>query len=469
MDSKQNQQENGRKGMLSHEKIYMIMQWLPIGVSSIFFIKNIFAGDITAMITIGLCLMVFGGMLGIFKIKNVKLYTKELGLAIALPFLVFMISLNSGESYSDDFSLFLAVIGMTGLYLEPLFTKIQIILIDIILVLMYIAHPEKAESLSQYILCLVAFTLAAFLFYLVIKRGRSFIEISQERAEESEQLLASIRSMGKELQEDFAISSAQIETETKALLTGSEQITKGSDTVARSCSEVQGTIKETERQITQLNKEVNLFETALSDNQKNIESMGGQLHKISETIGASGTNFRCMEEQMKEIAGIAKQINDISFQLTILSLNAAVEATHAGDSGSGFQVLAEEMRALSESSTGFSNRVADVLTELLDSVEKTAKQISGSEVALETSEGKMQELVNSFERLNKQFSVLYQNIELQTTCVTQIDHIFAQLHTDVTEMNESSKENNSAVYSIAKTMKQYKGNVDKIVENTQSI
>ena len=261
MDKKQKE----TKKMLSTEAIYKIMQYLPPAVSGIFFLKNVAEGNTVAMAIIGLCLAVFVGVLILVKVRNVSLYTREYIMSFALPLLVFMISLFSGASYSDDFPLFLAVIAITGLYLEPKFTRAQVVFVDILLVIMYIVHPEKAGGTSQYILCMVVFTLAAGLFYQVIKRGRAFIELGQERAEEAEKLLESIRNMGAELQHDFRVSSAKIESGTQGLQRESISITQGASEVSDSCSIVHEKIKETEAQIGLLNEGVGQFEVALGE------------------------------------------------------------------------------------------------------------------------------------------------------------------------------------------------------------
>lgn len=457
------------KNVMSHETIYKIMQWLPIAVSGVFFLKNLSIGNVTAMITIGICLVVFGGLLIFMKVRNVSLFVREYALSVALPLLVFVISLNSGASYSDDFSLFLAVIAMTGMYMEPAFTKTQFVLVDICLVVMYLAHPEKAESLGQYILCAGMFTLAAGLFYLVIKRGRAFIEISDERAMVSEKLLESIRTMGVELQQDFEDSSARIEVSAQGLQEGSVSIARGAGEVSDSCSVVRDKIKETGDQVGLLNEDVKQFEDVLVDNRKNMEAMSDQMEAVSDIIIQSGSVFRTMEEQMHELAGIAKQISDISFKLTLLSLNASVESAHAGESGSGFEVLAAEMRELSENSGTFSNQVSDVLKELLEKVEETAERVSGSEEALTRSKQTLTDLAGSFERLDQQFNSLYENIERQNNNVNQIDYIFDTLNQRVADMHSSSLTNQNAVEAIVDAMEVYKGNVGRIVENTQSI
>ena len=457
------------KQMMTPEKIYKIMQWLPVGVASIFFLINVVKGNTPAIIVIGLCLVVFIGISVISNKRDLDLYKKEYILAIALPTLVFMISLFSGASYSDDFPLFLAVIAMTGMFLEPQFTRTQMILVDVYLVIMYIVHPEKSGGLSQYILCAACFTLAAGLYYQVIKRGRAFIEISEKRARESEALLDSVRAMGTELQHDFAVSSSKIDMSTAGLQKGSALITQGAGQVSDSCNVVLGKLKETEEQIGMMNEVVGSFEAALQENKNNVNAMNSQVNTVSGIISESSATFRTMEAQMKEIAGIARQINDISFKLTILSLNASVEAAHAGEAGSGFEVVANEMRALSETSAGFSAQVSDVVKELLQKVEVTSRKVTDGDEALNASEETMTALVGSFDKLSEQFEQLYRNIENQNYNVSQINNIFGELNYKASEMHSSSITNQDAVEDIVEAMTVFSGNVGKIVKNTQSI
>ena len=461
--------EKKQKKMMTNEVIYKITQLVPVVIASVFFIINTIKGNTPAMLVIGLCILIFLGMFTIANKKNFSMQNKEFMVSLALPCLVFIISMFSGASYSDDFSLYLSAIAISGMFLEPRVTKVQIVLIEVFLVAMFFAHPEKTGGTGQYILCVACFTVAAVLVYQVIKRGKAFIDISNEKAAESEGLLNSIRAMGAELQNDFNASSAKIEAGTQELMKGSALIAHGAGEVSHSCNIVQDKIKDTQDQIGQLNEEVKQFEAGLLENQNNVADMQNQIDAVGDMVAESGAVFRAMEDQMNEIAGIAKQISDIAFKLTILSLNAAVESAQAGEFGAGFDVIATEMRELSESSGGFATKVEDVVKDLSKRVTITSEKFTGSEEALAESKRTMAGLVESFDKLNKQFEELYGNIEAQNRNINQIDYIFDELDHRVSDMHNSSVENKNAVDAIADAMNGYRENIDKVVKNTQSV
>lgn len=458
-----------KKKPISHETIFKIMLWVTLVVAAAFFLKNVIGKNTQGIIVIGASLAIFIVLLLGMRVKNVATIKQEFVLSICLGFLIFIISLFSGASYSDDFPMFLAVIGMTGLYLEPRFTRVQIVVFNILLIAMYFIHPEKAGSTSQFILCQVIFTLAACLFYQTIKRGRSFIELGEERAEQAEELLTSMRQMGVDLEKDFTSSSAQIEDQTRGLERGSSSIAREAAAMSDSCSEVHDKIQVTEQQIGELNREVKEFEHALTENKNNMDTMNSQLQSVSGTIYEANEVFQAMKQQMTEIARIADELGTISFKVTLLSLNASIEAAHAGEAGTGFDVVASEMRELSASSDLFSKQVSDVVAHVLSQVKDTAQQFEDSKEAIVQSEATMKELQESFEKLTQQFDTLYSNIEEQNRNVKQVDTIFGDLQNCVADMHHYSVENQGAVQGIVEAMDIYKGNISRVIANTKAV
>lgn len=78
----------------------------------------------------------------------------------------------------------------------------------------------------------------------------------------------------------------------------------------------------------------------------------------------------------KEVLNIVGIINDISERINLLSMNAAIEAAHAGDMGKGFTVVAAEIRKLAESTNKNSKGIEDFLKRIAKRTDETLKSTS---------------------------------------------------------------------------------------------
>ena len=124
-----------------------------------------------------------------------------------------------------------------------------------------------------------------------------------------------------------------------------------------------------------------------------MDTIRGQIQETSKRIKRLG-------ESSQEIGDIVSLINDIADQTNILSLNAAIQASMAGDAGRGFAVVADEVQRLAERSSAATKQIAALgktiqtdTNEAVISMEQTttevvsgAKRAQDAGVALEEIE-----------------------------------------------------------------------------------
>lgn len=68
-------------------------------------------------------------------------------------------------------------------------------------------------------------------------------------------------------------------------------------------------------------------------------------------------------------------ISEISAQTNLLSLNAAIEAARAGEQGRGFQVVATEVRKLSEQSALSANQIVPLVASIEKGMRNAAESM----------------------------------------------------------------------------------------------
>jgi len=471
--------KNVKKEPISKEQIFKIMRNIAFAVASIFFVKDLLGGEIGGAIFIGACLGIFALVLGLMKKFHVDADKQQFVVSIVLMLLIFFISINSGAYYSDDYMLYLASYALAGLYLNPNITKVQIVLGDVLFIIMYLLKPQNVESTSQFIMCMVTFTLAGVMVYLVIQRGSAFIEQSDRRTHEAVSLIESMRNIGEELQQNFESSSGRMDSlkEANAVLSnnalelkdGSMSITNEARVVADSCDQVHEKLEITENQIQALEDEMHKFEVTLSANQKQMTVMGDQVANIKTTIAEANHVFQKLNDQMEEITNVLGQLNAISSKTTMLALNASIEAARAGQAGVGFAVVAEQVKTLAVDSSKCANEVAVVVAAIQEQINETSTQLVDSTDSIDTSLKTLDGLQETFGELNNQFGSLHKNIEVQNNNIDQVNLIFTELKDKISVMSDYSEENQAAVQSITDTIEVYKENIELVIDDTQQI
>ncbi len=137
------------------------------------------------------------------------------------------------------------------------------------------------------------------------------------------------------------------------------------------------------------------------------------MDNIREQIQDTSKRIKRLGESSQEIGDIVSLINDIADQTNILALNAAIQASMAGDAGRGFAVVADEVQRLAERSSAATKQIealvktiqTDTNEAVISMEQTTAEVVRGARLAQDAGVA-----LEEIEKVSKTLAALIQNI-----------------------------------------------------------
>ncbi|HPY04113.1 MAG TPA: methyl-accepting chemotaxis protein, partial [Spirochaetota bacterium] len=142
---------------------------------------------------------------------------------------------------------------------------------------------------------------------------------------------------------------------------------------------------------------------------RTIDEIYNKFTNVDSSLGSSENIFSDLNNTASTVREAIKEIEQISDQTSMLSLNASIEASRAGEFGKGFAVVADGVNRLSEKSSA--------QTEVLSSYfERVTESVSDNWEVLNKCREDISEAVKSLRRIRNYYkdtvviSALYQNM-----------------------------------------------------------
>jgi methyl-accepting chemotaxis protein len=182
----------------------------------------------------------------------------------------------------------------------------------------------------------------------------------------------------------------------------------------------------------ELSEGTNQQAASVEETSASLEQMGASIHQNSENAqrteaiaekgvkeaAETGQATRAMIEDVNAIIDKLSVIEEIAYQVNLLSLNASIEAARAGEHGRGFSVVASEVKKLADRSrkaasevralatkTGLSAaRVDKVLVALVPSIRETSdlvRDVSAASTEQSTGIGQLNAAMTQIEQVTQ--------------------------------------------------------------------
>jgi hypothetical protein len=247
---------------------------------------------------------------------------------------------------------------------------------------------------------------------------------------------------------DLSSAIQHMQASSVELQSASTEQAAGAKEQASTANEVSTTLKElvaTARQIGESAQRV----SQLADESRAV-AKGGDLtgNRAQEAVSATKRQVDLIVHHMldlgkksQQIGSVLDIINELSEQTNILSINATIEASGAGESGARFAAVAEEIRKLADRTAGSTKEIRTLIDEIRSGVNTTVMVTEGGSKAADAAAKQITEVAAAFGKIAQAVVVTTQaaqEIELSTkqqaTAVEQVNLAVASVAAAAQEM-----------------------------------
>ncbi len=281
----------------------------------------------------------------------------------------------------------------------------------------------------------------------LVASGKSLVTTYGDFAKRVEGLVESSRRIGEETAEEYGV----IETTTTTIvdMIGSVGRVSGSikeqaflvGETAAAIAEMEGSI----RTITETSQRASVVAQTLFAAAKEGEAAA------AEACNAILDTERCS----RQIEEIVELITGIAGRTDLLSMNAAIEAAHAGETGKGFAVVAEEIRRLSETSGSNAKQIGTILKEIIG-------RIQNSTALSQKASLKLQSILNDADMTKGINSTIQNAMEEEVRTVNAIVKSLTSLETITATVKESSQRQSEAGAGLTDAVAKLRKEADSV-------
>lgn len=197
----------------------------------------------------------------------------------------------------------------------------------------------------------------------------------------------------------------------------------------------------------------------ITDNISNVTETAKKAQEVSvdlsERSSVGNTAVEHAVATMKEIQSVSEEvrkllivIQTISAQTNLLSMNAAIEAAHAGEYGAGFAVVADEVRSLAASSSDSARNIQVKIKEMMDKTQAGVEAISSAGDA---------------------FIQITENVSQNARLVKDIYDAMIQQNQGAVETKDSAEEMVEAIQAIRRLAEEETEQADKLQKSMESV
>lgn len=259
----------------------------------------------------------------------------------------------------------------------------------------------------------------------------------------------------------IAASSRQLESTMTEQAAATNQITA-------TAKEIAATSEELAQGMGQLSSVATNTADIASDGQQSLLLMETTIRQLSQATNGIATKLGLINEKANSINTVVTTITKVADQTNLLSLNAAIEAEKAGEYGSGFSVVAREIRRLADQTAVATLEIETMVQDMQSSVstgvmemDKFKQDIDQGVNEVQTISQQVGTVIEQIQMLPPQFDTVSQGMEAQSQGAQQIRAAMEQLNDTSQQTIDAMQESNQSIVLLNQVVQSLQNEISR--------
>ena len=257
-----------------------------------------------------------------------------------------------------------------------------------------------------------------------------------------------MKEIGDSLSEEMTSSATAFEEIDQNLSSIRDQVENQSAGVEQASS----TMGEIANSITELTNHINQQATSVNSSTASIEELVENINSVSAILEKNTVSVNELSDSAEKGRGLvikavdmtnkisdeaaalietSSLIRNIANQTNLLSMNAAIEAAHAGEAGAGFAVVADEIRKLAEDSNRQGKKINDVMKHLREMITDMANAAHDMQTQFDV-------IFNNTQTVSKQEGIIKTAMDEQSEGSKQVIFAIRDINTVTQKVREGA-------------------------------
>lgn len=267
-------------------------------------------------------------------------------------------------------------------------------------------------------------------------------ETARGSSEATERIVASVQTSRDELKgltevsTELGSNADNLDSHVRQVDEQATELKRFSDEVSNVVGEQASAMEESAASVRQMSGSLRSIADAVEARREKTTELARFADHGEETMRDAVSKMHSTHEMTDAMLETVDVINTISKQTDLLSMNAAIEAAHAGESGKGFAVVAEEIRRLAEGVAENARNVSTTLGDMAKGIETSMKTMQDSVDAFGKIHNEIGELNTSMENINSTTQEMRSGTDELDQVISRVQELTRQVSDSSGDMQE---------------------------------